>query len=432
MNDKNFIIVSTIAMICFISTLILFIDKKRFNLLISTIINVVFGILLCIGNIWFYTNKDYNYFQQYYFLTLFLPNVIPLLIINKGGVISCIAVVINAYLATYAMYTLHSLIETYIFINKEWTQHLPLILYPAIWVYMKFSYVDFQNSIDENSPKFSLIFLLFAGVVFAELLIYNYLATNLGTTVLKTELFSAALLSVYFFSFIIFKVLFNFYTKSLLDISNNEIFNKDALHIEERLELSDENNQKLKILKHDLKHILVTVSQLISSNKLEDAKNYIQDYTNKIDTVEIQTFSKNPIIDSVLTYYSSYCKKNNIEFYMSIDDFEDALQIPVVDFSVFISNCLENAVNATKKVQKNKVIKLSIINNKNRLVLQIKNSYNGRVKFDTNNKPITNKKNHGIGSTSIQWFIEKYGLDINYETDNYIFTINVLINTTEK
>ena len=428
MGDRFYIIFWIILINTFICSLTFFNRKKRFNNLTKSIIISIFYICSNIVNIYLYYNTTREIFEHFYFFSIICPGIFLMFITTKSHFISIITISINIFLAIYSSMVVKDLIARYIIKNTEWVEITPLILTPLIWMYVKYFYLDFQNDIDDTSIKFSLILFLFALTVFLELLFYSYLADIVNQSILRVELFGAGILSVYFFSYSIFKPLFKLYSNELINISNTEIFNKEALHIEERLESSQKNEQKLKVLKHDLKHILVTIHQLISNNQIEEAKGYLQEYTNIIDDVSMKSYSNNPIIDSVLAHYVSYCEKNNIEMKMQIDNFEDILNIPSLDFSVFISNCLENAVNATMKLHKNRKISISIINNRQRLVLQIKNTFNGKIRIDSDNTPISTKKNHGIGSTSIKWFVDKYHLDLNYIIDKNIFIINILLN----
>lgn len=428
MPDRFYIIFWIVLINIFICTLTFINRKKRFKTIVRIILITLF-LLLNIGiNIFFFYNKTRDQFEYFYFFTIICPSIPLMFLTTKSNAISIFTIAVNIFLAIYSCMVLKDITSRYIIKNTEWVEITPLILIPIIWIYVKYFYLDFQNDIDDASTKFSLILMLFAFTVFFELLFYTYIAKIVNQSILRVELFSLALLSVYFFSYLIFKPLFKLYRNELINISNTEFYNKEAIHIEERLELSQKNEQKLRVLKHDLKHILVTVNQLISNNQIDEAKKYLQEYTDKVDDVSMQSYSNNAVIDSVLAYYVSYCEKNNITFKMQIDQFEDILDIPKLDFSVFISNCLENAVNATMKIHKNRKVSISIINNRQRLVLQIKNTFNGKIKFDSDNTPISNRKNHGIGSRSIKWFVDKYHLDLNYIIDKNIFTINILLN----
>lgn len=429
MSDKLLIILTIIFSSIFVGSLICLIKQKRFKTLVHIIITIIYTILVIIGNLVYFKGKSFGHFQALIFPTIFLPFLILLLVLSKQKIFTSMSFILNANLSIFSISILRGLALRYIHIDPLIIDSISLVLYPIMWTYVKYFYLDLQNELDIEIPKIYPILFLYAFLIIAELMIYKTLVDMLNQPLLRYEIFSAAVLSVYFVSFFILNLLFKAYKNKLVDISNEEIIHKEAHYIEDKLMTYQQSKEELRIIKHDLKHVLITISQLISNNQLEEANEYIQNYTEVIDTVaDTKKYSNNPIIDSVISYYVSYCEKNGIKFNLQLDDFENNLNISDLDFSVFISNCLENAVNATNKLNKNKEISFSLINNKNRFIMQIKNTYNGKIKLDNNNHPITTIKNHGIGTTSIKWFVEKYNWDLNYEITKTHFTISILLN----
>ena len=433
MNNQLFIILSIIAVSLFIGIMILFTKQKRFNNVIHIIITAIYTIAAAIINIQFYAKGNYSSFQTYMFVTLFLPLLILLVVLSKQRIFSSITFILNTYITIFTINVLRYLALRYIKIDALIIDSISFVLYPMLWTYVKYFYFDLQNEIDELIPKIIPILFLYAAITLGEIMVYEFLSELFEQSLLRFQIFCAAILSIYFVSFLIFNLLFKAYKNKLVDISYEENLQKEAHYIEGKLETYEQTKSELRILKHDLKHVLITVNQLMSNNQLDEANEYIQNYTAKIDNVvDTRKYSNNPIIDSIISYYVNICEKHNITFNIQLDDFENNLNISDLDFSVFISNCLENAVNATKKLNKNKEITFSLINNKHRFIMQIKNTYNGRIKLDRNNYPIATTKNHGIGTTSIKWFVEKYHWDLNYEISKTHFTISILFNNEVK
>ena len=433
MNDKLFTFLTIIFSSIFVGSLIYLIKQKRFKPLVHIIITIIYTILVIIGNLLFFKDKSFEYFQSLISLSIFLPFLILLLILSKQRIFTSMSFILNANLSIFSINILRGLALRYVHIDPLIIDSISFVLYPIIWTYVKYFYLDLENELDIEIPKICPILFLYTFLAIAELMIYKTLADMFDQPLLRYEIFSAAVLSVYFVSFFIFNQLFKAYKNRLVDTSNEEIIHKEAHYIEDKLMAYQLSKEELKIIKHDLKHVLITISQLMSNNQLEEANNYIQNFTEIIDTVaDTKKYSNNPIIDSVISYYVSYCEKNGIKFNLQLDEFENTLNISDLDFSVFISNCLENAVNATNKLSKNKEISFSLINNKNRFIMQIKNTYNGKIKLDKNNYPMATTKNHGIGTTSIKWFIKKYNWDLNYEISKTHFTISILFNNNIK
>lgn len=432
MSDKFFIIFDICILSVFLGMFSITLRSKRFNFLVTSILSTVVTIGIIIFNIYYFKNATIDAFYQKYLITILVPHILLTFILSKANFLTKICFLLNCYLSLYAIRVVKFVAAQYIFKDQVIVQYLTLVYCPIIWLYVKYFYFLFQNEISETIPSVTPILFLYAVIIILIIFVYRYIAELVNQNILKVELFSGAVLGVYFISFSIFNILFRHYKIKMNELSTEEIFHKESMFVEERLQTYESSKNELRIIKHDLKHVLVTISQLLNHNQIDEALEYIQNYNQKIDsTVNTQNYSTNPIIDSVIAYYVNYCEKHSITLNLQLDEFEELINIPDVEFSVFISNCLENAVNATKKLSENKEINFSIINNKGRLVFRIKNSYNGKIKLDSNNLPISNRKNHGIGTTSIQWFVDKYHLDLNYEITKTHFTINILFNNSE-
>ena len=147
-----------------------------------------------------------------------------------------------------------------------------------------------------------------------------------------------------------------------------------------------------------------------------------------IEENSIIQYCKDPIIDTVIGYYHHKCKENSIKFDVKINDIETMLQMPTHEVGVLISNCLDNAINATKKIETNRHIKFYFLNNNGRLVLRVKNTFDGNIIYDSAKMPTNKEKNHGIGSKSIKHFTEKYHLMLDYKISEKEFEITILFN----
>ena len=175
----------------------------------------------------------------------------------------------------------------------------------------------------------------------------------------------------------------------------------------------------------------VTINNMLKNDKFDEIENIIKEYIKTIDSTSSKKYSSIPMIDALIEYYSVICEENNIEFKTNFVNFEEAIKISTAELSVFIANCLENAYNATNKLNENRYISVVFKNNKGRLILQIENSYNGEIELDEHNKPTSSIIGHGIGTNSIHWFAERNNLSINYDITNDTFTMNVLFEETQ-
>ena len=168
-------------------------------------------------------------------------------------------------------------------------------------------------------------------------------------------------------------------------------------------------------------------------NSLKDNEEIVNDF-NKIVSEYDSTFkTTNTALNAVLTEKNTICLRKNIDLTCIINadclSFLNAIEI----YSLF-GNLLDNAIEATEKVEIGKRTIGLNINKKGKLILiYIYNSYDGNVLVE-NNKFITTKKdnqNHGFGLKSIDKIVKKYNGDIKISTNNNIFEINIILQDTK-
>lgn len=428
MPEKFFIYFWISFISLFSLSLMLLTLKSRFKKRTTIILLIAFTILLLLVNFQIYHNSTLSSFEIYNIITIFLPQLFFIFFIGKRGFISTCVSALNAYISIYTIQIIKSAISRYIPDSHLWSEYLYIIFYPMIWMFVKQYAINFQNDLEQINHKLVTYLLLFSLICFAEIFAYGYIIKSLTVYVLRFEIFGAAVLSMYYFSFFVFyKIVQNYKYKSM-ELHAQELKQKELEYLDDRLRIRESKDQQLKIIRHDLRHVLITIKQLIYNNNLIEANKLIEKYTEKVDSLALKNYCNDYIIDSIIDYYANICAKHNIKFNVQVNNFEESLNISNYDFAIFISNCLENAVNATKKLQENRRIDFSFLNNQGRLILQIRNTYNGKIKLGKNGKPTSRSKYHGIGTASIEWFASKHNLNLNYNITKDLFIISVLFN----
>ena len=255
---------------------------------------------------------------------------------------------------------------------------------------------------------------------------YQYILEITDRMHFRVEIFGFAILSTYIISITGFNVLLNNYNRKVKEITDSAILKRQIDIISDEAKHREEKENHLKILRHDMKHLLIVVSQLIQNNENEKAITMLQEFEKDITDTKLTIFCNEPIINSVLEYYNHQCIQKNIKFYVQVDDFESLIKVPINDFAIVISNCLDNAIKATEKLKDNAFISFKLRNNKDRLVLQIKNKYANKIDLDENNLPTNREEEHGFGTKSIEQFVKANNLTLDYTITKNYFTISIL------
>jgi sensor histidine kinase regulating citrate/malate metabolism len=216
------------------------------------------------------------------------------------------------------------------------------------------------------------------------------------------------------------------YHAKIVYIKDNEWLQNHLQYTVEQIKQQERKDSELRILHHDLRHILTTTSTLIQDGKNDKALEFLNQYISLINGTRRRRYCEDSLINASLDYYYNICQDNNIKFNCKLNNIEEALKIPSHEVAVVISNCLENAINASLRLESNRLINFTFLNNNGRLVLKVENNYDGIIELDSDNKPTTNEENHGIGTASIQYFAKRNDLIIDYEMTNSLFKIIIL------
>jgi len=97
--------------------------------------------------------------------------------------------------------------------------------------------------------------------------------------------------------------------------------------------------------------------------------------------------------------------------------------------SVILGNLLDNAINASSRLEKDKRLDLKIDYKRGRLFINLSNTYNGILNYK-GDKLITSNKDkeaHGIGMKNINAVLDKYDGVMEIDHTENIFTTIILL-----
>lgn len=187
------------------------------------------------------------------------------------------------------------------------------------------------------------------------------------------------------------------------------------------------SQRSVAILRHDMRHFLLSISSFIENNEDEKALGYIRDLIDVADNTATKKYSKNEIVNMILSFYEDEIEKNDIAFKYNIE-LPKMLGISDVDLTAILSNGLENAVQAVLPldIAEREIMMDMHTNENNKLLISIKNRFAKQPIFK-NGLPQTDETGHGFGTQSIRYVAEKLNGNCRFSAEKGMFVLQVVI-----
>lgn len=192
----------------------------------------------------------------------------------------------------------------------------------------------------------------------------------------------------------------------------------------ERIANSHENENRLKILRHDLRHNALLLADYIQNGRLDKAEEYINSIINDVSANQLRNYCKNNSVNVVLSYYGDIAESNGICLETDIN-LPEKLNIDETDFAVVLSNGFENAINALDNCENKEIIIKSFTDNE-KLYLEIKNPFEGSIEFD-HGLPKSSNEDHGYGTKSMATIVDKNKGIYSFIVENGFFVFRCAI-----
>lgn len=219
----------------------------------------------------------------------------------------------------------------------------------------------------------------------------------------------------------------------LLDYLEENAENREKLiAANERAHVQDENIQALsqayagqRKMTHDFRANLSTLSELLESERVDDAKEFLSELNVRQSERILLVNSHNAAIDAVLNQKGYIGKKQGIDMRFRVNDLS-ALRLPRVDVTIVLGNLIDNAMEACAGLSDpNRWVSIQILYSENMLSILIINPSN-IVQINDGHIPTTKQDPllHGFGIGNVKDILEKYHAEylFTYDDGRFIFS----------
>lgn len=275
----------------------------------------------------------------------------------------------------------------------------------------------------EDAQNISLVLMPICSIIVITLLIYTDTCTDIGLTIVSIGLLIANFLMLY---------LYNLLLHSISQQYEMEMLKTQLQAYANQLNVVLRGEEKIKALRHDIKHHLSELMLLANKHDVAEIQKYIDEMNSFLKNPNEIVSSGNLEIDSVLNFMLQKAEKE-----LKTVDIKVMLPEKVrhsFDINVMLGNLLENAIDAAGKTE-NKYLSVHIKLKRGILKVKIENSFESSCTLcekqnrkDTilkTTKPFTEQ--HGIGLKNVKKIVEKYNGTMAVTAQEGIFCVNLLL-----
>ena len=270
-------------------------------------------------------------------------------------------------------------------------------------------------------PTLNMIALLMVPVVS---IAYIYYLVIVEHQIKGIVIFAAmVLLFINILIFYLYHSLLKFYSARM----NEQVFKQMLEVYSYQLDIARESEERVKALRHDIKHHIIELSAMAKKNNDDDMIKYLSGMKEFMLNPKEYSTTGNQEIDGVLNYMLQKANKTLNQVDVQINIPED-LYFNNFNICVILGNLVDNAVReASKSEEKLLTIKMQI--KQEVLLIFIENSYSGKILEKRNGLQSTQKELaiHGIGLENVKKVVIDNGGEIKIDYTSNKFLVQVLL-----
>lgn len=182
-----------------------------------------------------------------------------------------------------------------------------------------------------------------------------------------------------------------------------------------------------RIARHDLRHHFATLSALADRGAWEELRRYLAEAAADVPADELN-LCENRAVDGVAGRYSALSRRNGVPFTCRLD-LPETLPVPEMDVCVVLQNLLENALEASRRMDAGpRYIHLKArLRGGNLVLITVENAWKG-ILAERDGFPLSSKRpGTGMGLRSVAHIAEKNGGYYRFLCENGAFTANVML-----
>ena len=196
--------------------------------------------------------------------------------------------------------------------------------------------------------------------------------------------------------------------------------------LKEKVQHVKEVEEGIRIQRHDLRHQLQAVTELVARGDRDAALEFLDAARQRLDEQQEISWCRPPVLDAVFSTYFSQAKNQGIRVAAKVS-LPDTLPVDEGELSIVLANALENAIHANLELpQEQREIRCKMVGTPG-IMLEISNPCTGNISFDSSGLPVSQKEGHGLGVQSISAFCRKNGAVCQFDLTDGWFRFRLVL-----
>ena len=193
-----------------------------------------------------------------------------------------------------------------------------------------------------------------------------------------------------------------------------------------RMEAVRVTENAIRTERHDLRHRLQTVAELVARGNRDAALKFLNAAQCRLDEQKELCWCRPPVLDAVFSSYFDQAKHQEIPIEAKIS-LPETLPVNEGELAIVVANALENAIHANLVLsQEQRKIRCKMVGTPG-VMLELSNPCTGNITFDSNGLPVAQKEGHGMGVQSISAFCRKYGAVCQFDLTDGWFRFRLIL-----
>ena len=194
----------------------------------------------------------------------------------------------------------------------------------------------------------------------------------------------------------------------------------------EKLKLMEDVSAQNSRAAHDRRHFNNVLLELLEQGQTGEAAALLQTQNQAVPKIG-KTYCENPAVNAAVCHYAGIAEQAGIQTDISLD-ISNNLNVDTLEFSMVVSNLMENAIHSCAKLPKDIAPYIRFTcRSVGRLLLEMENPCATDSALDQSGYPIIRNEGHGIGSKSVAAFAKKYDAELLFKIENGVFRVRLLV-----